>query len=835
MSEEKQYYAFISYKREDEKWAKWLQHKLEHYKFPTNLNGQKDLPKNIQPTFRDVTDSTPGFLAKEINNALCNSQWLIVICSPRSAKSPWVCKEAQAFIDLGRADHIIPFVIEGLPFSRNVETECYPEALLELTGNQELLAANINEMGRDAAAIKVVARMFSLRFDTLWQRHKREERRRRYGIITLTIAIILFLLGLATYLGRLNGDLESKNTEIERQKEILQFKNDSLILTRDALEESNTSLTLRNEELQKANWKNMEIQARAVAIKAHELIREGDIYRGVALVMNVMPQNMSAPEKPIVPEMEWALRAADDSVSYGRKIQCVMKSHNGSVYDAAIMQNERIVATASSDNLVKFWDLETGEELANLRMPDFRFNTGYMTFSPDGKFFIKRYSEENPALSIWEIKQNGLKFVKLLQIGREPIFATDKNRLYIRGNLTSGTWKQIDEEKSKVFVYDSENWEYIGRADGILDSLYAPHEGLGLLGHDSIIMCNDIYTNLLSFKTKDGNTFLEENILLPSTIRYAKELVLSGSIFVTTDDGRSYVCHNPFTNGNTKNELISNVPNPFVVSPNDNFLATNTGMIYNINTHQISWRVFCYSNPFTGKEWGVSNSGQYYAYIKKGGGRKHDVVIKHQNTLDSIILSNPFSPKNTSDQLLSIAFGENEKMIIGGFRNYKGVTWDIKNNRKKELIGHQNGVTSVSFFDKDRYALTSSYDHTIRVWNLSSQKEIENLRIQINEKVKCSAISRDMRYLAITDGENIHIYDFNNSFNVSDIKSPNCSSIWFSEKGDLFSQNAIETDTLTTYDVYRYKIPSLDDLYEKYKYLKSYYLSPEERRKYYLE
>lgn len=29
MEQEKEYYAFISYKREDEKWAKWLQDKLE--------------------------------------------------------------------------------------------------------------------------------------------------------------------------------------------------------------------------------------------------------------------------------------------------------------------------------------------------------------------------------------------------------------------------------------------------------------------------------------------------------------------------------------------------------------------------------------------------------------------------------------------------------------------------------------------------------------------------------------------------------------------------------------------------------------------------------------
>jgi len=197
MEQGKEYYAFISYKREDEKWAKWLQDKLEHYRFPTNLNGRTDLPKNIRPTFRDVTDLNPGLLAEEINNALHNSEWLIVVCSPRSARSPWVCKEAQTFIDLGRADHIIPFVIEGNPFSNDITTECYPEALLNLTGSKELLAANINEMGRDAAAIKVVARMFNLRFDALWQRYQRAKRRR--NILMAAFSLFTLCIGIAVY------------------------------------------------------------------------------------------------------------------------------------------------------------------------------------------------------------------------------------------------------------------------------------------------------------------------------------------------------------------------------------------------------------------------------------------------------------------------------------------------------------------------------------------------------------------------------------------------------------------------------------------------------------
>lgn len=48
------YYAFISYQRKDEKWAKWLQSKLENYKLP--VANAKEKLKYIRPAFRDKTD-----------------------------------------------------------------------------------------------------------------------------------------------------------------------------------------------------------------------------------------------------------------------------------------------------------------------------------------------------------------------------------------------------------------------------------------------------------------------------------------------------------------------------------------------------------------------------------------------------------------------------------------------------------------------------------------------------------------------------------------------------------------------------------------------------------
>lgn len=275
-------YVFISYRLEDEKWAKWLQNMLEHYRFPESLNGRRDLPKEILPTFRYVTGRKPGLLSEEIGNALHNSQWLIVVCSPRGEKSPWVCKEAQTFIDLGRADHIIPFVIEGIPFSCDSATECYPEALLNLTGSKELLSANVSEMGRDAAVVKVVACMLNLSFDSIWPTCEREQKRKRWIWMGVFILIALFGLCIGGYPAR-------QNTTITRQKSQLENTTDNALVD---------------------DWSMMVNQERVVAKQMDSLIEEGDLYTALLIGKELLTQK----DRPHVPQIEKAFRRAYDRI-----------------------------------------------------------------------------------------------------------------------------------------------------------------------------------------------------------------------------------------------------------------------------------------------------------------------------------------------------------------------------------------------------------------------------------------------------------------------------------------------------------------------------------------
>ncbi|MBR3616651.1 MAG: TIR domain-containing protein [Bacteroidaceae bacterium] len=354
---DKRYYAFISYKREDEKQAKCLQDKLEHYRFPTNLNGRTDLPKNVRPIFRDVTDLTPGILAEEIKKALNDSQWLIIVCSPRSAKSPWVCKEAQSFIDSGRADRIIPYVIEGVPFSGDEATECYPEALLNMKGNKELLAANVNEIGREAAAIKILARMFGLRFDTLWQRHTREQKKRR--IIWGTIAAFMVVVSML-----ISGYFYWANNEIKE-------KQNKLLIS----------------------------QSKYLASEAQKEYDKGNITKALRMALYALPKDLKNMDRPYVPEAEIMLRECDKPQKEGIYSQSILQ-HVNQVNSAQFSPDGKYIVTAFDDNTARVWDAKTGEPVTEPLKHEDSVNSAQ--FSPDGKYIVT--ASYDYTARVWDAK-----------------------------------------------------------------------------------------------------------------------------------------------------------------------------------------------------------------------------------------------------------------------------------------------------------------------------------------------------------------------------------------------------------------------------------------------
>ena len=181
----KDYLAFISYKRDDEDMAVWLQEAVESFKLPAELIiDDPELNKyQNRYLFRDKTDMAGGVLPDIIKKGLESSHYLIVVCSPKVLESQWVNKEIDYFLSLSEDNYkkILPFVIEGEPYSKT--NECLPQSIRDIPKSQELLAINLNEFtGEDRmqiAVVKILASLLNLKFDAIWDRHRRREEKEK--------------------------------------------------------------------------------------------------------------------------------------------------------------------------------------------------------------------------------------------------------------------------------------------------------------------------------------------------------------------------------------------------------------------------------------------------------------------------------------------------------------------------------------------------------------------------------------------------------------------------------------------------------------------------------
>ncbi|TAN06963.1 MAG: toll/interleukin-1 receptor domain-containing protein [Rhodanobacteraceae bacterium] len=212
------YRAFISYSHRDKAWADWLHRSLETYRVPSRLVGKQTaagvIPRRLNPIFRDREElSSSPELGSKINQALAQSENLIVLCSPASATSRWVNEEVLAYKRMGRARHIFCLIVEGEPNAtdrpgREAE-ECFCPALRFATDTDgrptnertEPIAADARE-GKDGKAnakLKLVAGMLGVGFDALKQRELQRRTRRMTAIAALALGVMAVTSVLAVY------------------------------------------------------------------------------------------------------------------------------------------------------------------------------------------------------------------------------------------------------------------------------------------------------------------------------------------------------------------------------------------------------------------------------------------------------------------------------------------------------------------------------------------------------------------------------------------------------------------------------------------------------------
>jgi hypothetical protein len=205
------YRAFISYSHADARIAAWLHRALEGYRVPKRLQCKPGefgaIPERLAPIFRDREDlASSGDLAARVQEALAQSDALIVICSPDAARSPWVDKEVLAFKRIGRSARIYCLIVAGEPHAGDTR-ECFPSSLrheIEADGTlgdrpAEPIAADLRpgKDGRNLARLKLIAGLLGTNLDDLRRREAQRKQRRLFAIAVASLAGLAVALFLA--------------------------------------------------------------------------------------------------------------------------------------------------------------------------------------------------------------------------------------------------------------------------------------------------------------------------------------------------------------------------------------------------------------------------------------------------------------------------------------------------------------------------------------------------------------------------------------------------------------------------------------------------------------
>lgn len=177
MADEYKYYAFISYSSEDRAWADWLRYRLEKYHIPRRIEGfeGQEPPRHFYPIFQDREQLRASSNLDEIlKEALRQSRFLIVVCSPFAAVSKWVNQEIRYFKSLNRSDCILPLVVEGRPSAGIGEPEaCFPPELRvspeteDVSPERKLQSpgaadARQGQDGREHALLRIIAGLLAV-------------------------------------------------------------------------------------------------------------------------------------------------------------------------------------------------------------------------------------------------------------------------------------------------------------------------------------------------------------------------------------------------------------------------------------------------------------------------------------------------------------------------------------------------------------------------------------------------------------------------------------------------------------------------------------------------
>ena len=541
------YDAFISYRHSelDKFIAMSIQRKLENFKLPKSLNGKTNGRTKIERVFRDQ-DELPlaSNLSDPIEEALQNSDYLIVICTPRLPESAWCTKEIDTFIRMHGRDNVLAVLAEGEP------EQSFPESLrfakkirIDELGNETEETVEIEPLAADTrgetlkerkkmiddATLRLAAPIFGLNYDDLKQRHKEQRTKRILTVASIAASIFfvfaLVCMGLALRINSQKNTIADQYSEIEAKNEKIEANNREIVA-------QSAEILRQSEEISRQYRAEQLKYAESMADASKELLTGGLKLDALYAVRNAMPATVNSAG---VPYSAAAERALTDALGIYNRDLIMTPTFKYELRAAPSLiscssDGETLVA-ADSKGLFYVFDTSTGKEKV-----EFSYTTPLheedISWLSDTSFV---YSDKT-GIHIYDTESfSDVHLGDEMRVVDEYVISNDRKTIYVSG---------FDSTEERIYVDSYSVEQNYEKADRI----YAGEkiEGLGFWGGTIRKMGINEADTILYFLMKkddgvsgvdDKTTYILSGLNLSDNTATATEIVLgSYTDSLITDD-----------------------------------------------------------------------------------------------------------------------------------------------------------------------------------------------------------------------------------------------------------------------------------------------------------
>ncbi|MCQ2522588.1 MAG: toll/interleukin-1 receptor domain-containing protein [Lachnospiraceae bacterium] len=362
MSEEIRQYkydAFISYRHSelDKFVAENLHTQMEAFKLPGNVKRSGvTTRKKIERVFRDQEElPLANNLEDPIVQALKDSEYLIVICSPRLKESMWCRREIETFAQIHGREKMLAVLVEGEPGeSFPPELLYYDEMVQQYDGRIEKVRRHVDPLaadvrGRDKKEIlkameieklRLLAPMFGVGFDDLRQRHRERKMRKIITLVSVIAAVLLLFAGVSLFAA----------LRINKQKETIE---DQAVEIGAQLEE----ISAQAEEIEKQNEKLQAMQAVNLAEKSEQYYSGDQRWLAIDTAAKALTEYEGV-KMPYTEDAQYALSKALHLYNNGRTLKADWQINTSAGVDDMVSSDSgRYLAIMDHGLNLYLWDV----------------------------------------------------------------------------------------------------------------------------------------------------------------------------------------------------------------------------------------------------------------------------------------------------------------------------------------------------------------------------------------------------------------------------------------------------------------------------------------------